>query len=350
MTKRAIGIRRHGAGWQAHVQVGGVMHWKTFPLATSLEAMQRWRHRVKAAGARAAREALADRLAAVDAPTTLAADIARYLASRTAMPTYAERKRHLELWLAALGDRPRREITRLEIDAVLYRWRETLAAQTVRLRRTALRSLWHALDGRDAPNPVRGSWCPAAPKPAIRRVHLALAAKALAAMTSPVQRARLLVLATTGLPHALIMQLGPADIDWDGQRLLAHPRRKGTGTAKVWLPVSAVALRALRAFDRADAWGRFSSSSLRKAWLRACRQVGLLGVRPYDLRHAYGALLYQQTGDLATVQRLLLHSDIRTTQRYTGEAEANLDAKAVAAAGRNLAGKLGRALKMPKTA
>lgn len=60
------------------------------------------------------------------------------------------------------------------------------------------------------------------------------------------------VLATTGLPHALIMALTPGDIDWDGRRVLAHPRRKGTGTAKVWLPVSAVAIKALRAFD---AWG-----------------------------------------------------------------------------------------------
>lgn len=156
------------------------------------------------------------------------------------------------------------------------------------------------------------------------------------------------VLATTGLPHKLIMALRPEDIDWDGRRVLAHPRRKGTGTAKVWLPVSAVAIKALRAFDRADAWGAFSTSSLRKAWLRACRTVGLIGVRPYDLRHAYGALLYRQTGDLATVQRLLLHADIRTTQRYAGEAEADLDARAVAGAGRDLAGKLAKALKPPK--
>lgn len=350
-AKRARGIRRHGAGWQAYVQVGGVMHWCAFPLETPLETMQAWRHRQKAAGAAAAREAQAARLAAArgEAPVaTLGRDIEAYLASRTAMPTYRERKQHLAWWLEALGDRPRATITPLEIDAVLYRWRQTLAAQTVRLRRTALRSLWHAIDGRHAPNPVRASWSPRAPQAARRTVHPALLEQALAAVTSPRQRARLLVLATTGLPHALIMALTPEDLDLPGKRLRAHPRRKGAGTAAVWLPISPVAVRALKAFAKADAWGRFSASSLRKAWIRACRQVGLIGVRPYDLRHAFAAALYRARGDLATVQRLLLHADIRTTQRYAQDAEAELDRDTVAVVGRAQAKGLRAAITPPR--
>lgn len=91
------------------------------------------------------------------------------------------------------------------------------------------------------------------------------------------------VLATTGLPHALIMALTPGDIDWDGRRVLAHPRRKGTGTAKVWLPVSAVAIKAWRVFVAAEAWGPYETSAFarpvrfsRGLWTHRRRSLSLL--------------------------------------------------------------------------
>lgn len=330
MAKRARGIRRHGAGWQTYVQVGGVTHWRTWPLDTPLETMQAWRHRMK--GARAEARALA-RLARDE--TTLAQDIDAYLETRVGMPTYAERKRHLELWLAQLGDRPRGGITHLDIDAVLYRWRaEALAPQTIRLRRSALRALWYALDGKGAPNPVRGSWCPPVPKPATRTVTPAIITRVLAQLRpGTATHARLRVMATTGLPPAVLMQVTADDLDWRRRRVRVRPRRKGAGTAETWLPLSRPALDAFRALAAAQAWGAFSTSAVYARWQHACEKAGVKGVRPYDLRHAYGALVYRETGDLATVGRLLLHAQLGTTQRYAEAAAAALDAAAVTKVG-----------------
>lgn len=119
------------------------------------------------------------------------------------------------------------------------------------------------------------------------------------------------VLATTGLPHALIMALTPGDIDWDGRRVLAHPRRKGTGTAKVWLPVSAVAIKAWRVFVAAEAWGPYETS----AFARTLRAAGWpADVRPYRLRSTVGIELSTRGVDLADVAGWLGHSDLDTTR------------------------------------
>jgi site-specific recombinase XerC len=41
------------------------------------------------------------------------------------------------------------------------------------------------------------------------------------------------------------------------------------------------------------------------------------GLCVYDLRHAFGTYAYWKTGDIRAVAELMLHSDIRMTQRYT---------------------------------
>jgi site-specific recombinase XerD len=66
---------------------------------------------------------------------------------------------------------------------------------------------------------------------------------------------------------------------------------------------------------------------MRQSFKRACATVqaaytekgvdiDLARVRPYDLRHSYATALLASTQDLRTTQRLMLHSDPRTTERY----------------------------------
>src|SRR4029077_10760026 len=75
-----------------------------------------------------------------------------------AMPSYKDRKRDIELWVAAFRARRRTSITTREIDEQLQQWMdEGYAASTVNNRRTALMAMWTALDGRGAANPVRES-------------------------------------------------------------------------------------------------------------------------------------------------------------------------------------------------
>ena len=84
------------------------------------------------------------------------------------------------------------------------------------------------------------------------------------------------------------------------------------------------------------AWGCFAGASFALCFQRAAKRVGLTGARPYDLRHAYGALLYEACHDQATVGRLLLHASPAMTARYVSASARAVDRLAVDAAG-NLA-------------
>ena len=50
---------------------------------------------------------------------------------------------------------------------------------------------------------------------------------------------------------------------------------------------------------------------------RTAASLGIYGVRPYDLRHSYGTVLYRVAGDTRLVKDVLGHSDTRMTKRYT---------------------------------
>lgn len=82
-------------------------------------------------------------------------------------------------------------------------------------------------------------------------------------------------------------------------------------------------------------------SGVRSAWERAKRRAAAAGapsvmrLRVHDLRHTAATRLLRATGNLAQVQRLLGHSDIRTTARYAHVLDEDLRASmAQAEAGR----------------
>jgi integrase len=324
------GARRRGSSGaiQANVTVDGRTWWRTFPAGTAPEVVAAWR-----ANQRLIRSQLA--AAGRQTPGTLGEAVHAYLGAKAAMPTYRERVRHLELWVVALGGekRLRETVTPLEIAAVLQGWLLTgLAPQTVRLRRTALANLWTVLDGRGAPNPVKSVPVPRTPPPGPRAIPVALVQQLLAAMGDTQSRARLMVLATTGLPHSQIAQITAEDVDAAiATKVLAvGPRRKGRGAPGRAIPVTPEVSIALEALRATGALGRFSSSSLRKAFLRACKKAGLPSdLRPYDLRHTVGTELYRATQDLRTVGRLLGHTDLRTTERYARAALLEADTEAM---------------------
>src|SRR6185295_9634320 len=86
------------------------------------------------------------------------ADARAYLELRQvrAMPSYKDRTREIEKWIAIFRDRLRRSITTREIDDELQKMRDAGAAgSSVNKYRTALMSLFTRLDGRAAANPVR---------------------------------------------------------------------------------------------------------------------------------------------------------------------------------------------------
>ena len=75
--------------------------------------------------------------------------------------------------------------------------------------------------------------------------------------------------------------------------------------------------KALADLEAVGAIGPFSTSTVRRAFVRAAARIGIHGVRPYDLRHSYGTALYHVAGDTRLVKDVLGHSDTRMTERYT---------------------------------
>jgi integrase len=303
-----------------------------FPAGTATRKMQRWQEDT--------RRELRDQPATTKG--TLAADVEAYMASRRTMPTADTRERHLKLWADKLGPtRARHTVTSLEIATILDEWRESgLRPGTVNRQRTALQSFYTVLNGKAGANPVKG-----VPKlrESIRppkRLDYALLQRILDAMPDSGQRhagdsptsvsqtkARLRVLAYTGLPHAQIMGLKPEHLHAEERLLYVEGRKKGEGTADVWLPLSDLGLQAVREMFACKAIGRFSQSAMRISFQRAARKVGRPDLTPYDLRHLFGATMLRLTQNRAATRDLMMHQSDRTTARYTaGEIRGELRA------------------------
>ena len=351
--RREPGQRRLPSGkWQVNVQVrvpGEKTRFisKTFPGDSLLSDRRAWRERTRVE-ARAGKLAIPER-------STFADDAKQYLAAVAALPTIEQRRQHIEEWVALFGDRRRASIKPHEIRAQRDRWlteprtdrngnkRAPYAPSSINHRLRALSNLWRVLDGRHAPNPVREVPEAEEEEDRPRALPYEIIKAILDAMPNrsrPVKgqpntggnrtRARLAVVAWTGLAHSQIAHLRPEDVDWTGRSVWVQARRKGlTGRKRAGKrkPLTEEGIEALRQFDALDCWGPFSNASMRKSFRVACRKVelqfradgaeiDLSRVRPYDLRHSYATELLAATGDLKTTQMLMLHGSTTTTERY----------------------------------
>jgi integrase len=340
------------------VKACGQRRFRRFPAGTSASVIDTWkrdtRDKLKTAHATA-------RDLAASIEDTLAGDALTYLDSIRALPTWRERVRDIQLWVDELGHLPRAQITSTDIRRIRDQWLTVgprlvrrwnsgkayheriagpLAASTVNHRLRALSNLWTVLDGRRAPNPVRDVPEAEEEMPPPRSLPPELVRAIIDAMPDygrPVKgvegvgpsksKARIRVIAALGLPHRELARVRPEHIDWQRRTLLVQRRRKGKGAPARLVPLTDAAIEALRALGAADAYGAFSAAALHGSFRRACitvetrmraagQEVTLRGLRPYDLRHSYGADLYLATGDLAAVGQLMGHLDPSTTLRY----------------------------------
>lgn len=326
MRRVSEGIYRDRYGYRVKVGAGGLRRERRYPKHAKLSTMQAWRDEQRPSLRQAAQTATRG---------TFAADVEAYLDAVQELPTFKERKHLMSLWTAVFGERVRESITSLDISTQLSAWlAEGLAASTVAHRRSALMNMWTVLDGTDAKNPVRATPKPEEPDPERRDLSYTVIEKILQAMPDvsraeagkarPVgskTAARLRVIAYTGLPQASLKRLQPRDIDFDAGTVTLRPRRKGKGSKTLVVPLLPQGLDALRQFATLDCWGPFSTSAMYHSFQRACKALGLTGLRPYDLRHSFGTLVYSIGGDIRAAQLLLGHKSAATTQRYTQGAE-----------------------------
>ena len=316
---RETGIRRDASGRiQAYVRAGGQLRFRRFPIDTPLETVRRWRLDTRAA------------LRLTQRPAgTLAADINPFLRQIADRPRLvAERRQQLQWWAARLGHLRRDAVAPADVRAALAELRQTHAASTCNHYRQALFSLYRGLDGPATPNPVRDVKPFTSPPPEARGLSYDVVQRILAAMSdqgsaiakgkpraaASAAKARCRVLAFTGLRPSELMRYRPEHWNRSMQTLVVYT---GKGGRTRTIPLSAPAAKALADLEAVGAIGPFSTSTVRRAFIRAAARIGIHGVRPYDLRHSYGTALYRVAGDTRLVKDVLGHSDTRMTERYT---------------------------------
>jgi len=154
-------------------------------------------------------------------------------------------------------------------------------------------------------------------------------------------RTMLMVLYSTGMRSAELLQLHVADID--SRRMLIHIRH-GKGGRDRYVPLSPTLLETLRAYYRwmrpktwlfpgtVHNWRADKPITKRVLWhavvLAAERADLRKRVSPHVIRHSYATHLLERGADLRTIQLLLGHVNIRHTALYLHLSQKHLQAVA----------------------
>jgi integrase len=307
-TRVERGIYADTYGLSAIVTVRGRQQEKRFPLDHPRELIRRWRQQ--------AALDLDEELQGVGLTGdrhSLEADIRTYLQRREGRPGFKADRSHFKAWIALYGPRPRRSLTRHDIDTAIAGWRSSnVSAQTIKHRCRALRQLYLALDGPDVKHPLRrlrlGRPIRPAPTPVPRAVIQKVATNLKRGNAHAY--ARFLFRATTGQRPTQIMQAQPGDVDLKRKIWYVRPAKGGD---PIPLPLNPGMVQAWKAFIAADAWGPFDTTN----HARYLREAGWPdGIRPYALRHTFAIELLRAGVDLGDLQGLLGHADIQTTRIY----------------------------------
>jgi len=145
-----------------------------------------------------------------------------------------------------------------------------------------------------------------------------------------------------GIRNAELTGLNLADIHWANEAVLV----RGKGQKQRYVPLGDAAAQAVRAYlaerqarlaaaqRNTEALvlnlhlrgnGRLSTRSVARIVKRIAVQRGLSSdVHPHTLRHAFGTHLLEEGADLRSIQELLGHERLSTTQRYTQLTAAQL--------------------------
>jgi site-specific recombinase XerD len=139
-----------------------------------------------------------------------------------------------------------------------------------------------------------------------------------------------------GLRAEELVTLRLQNIDYDGERL----RVEGKGSKTRFVPVGEPAMRALRDYlgrarpalsvEQVDVVflsksGRpLHTSDVRRRLRRWATRAGIADLYPHALRHSFATHLLDGGADLRSIQELLGHSSIATTQVYTRVESARL--------------------------
>jgi len=281
---------------------------------------------------------------------SLAADVDRYLRAWTCdnAASRTQRARHLEYWVGVVGGRDRRSLTPIEIQEILERWRTTglpLSARQVELReggrrvrgtplplaygtmkkiRQALYQVYAVLDrGLGLPNPVAAVPDYPTRYDDPRALPEGFVAEAVRHLPPAGLARPILLVLMLGVRPCELMRVQPGDFQ-AGEAALVIRTAKG-GPKRRLCPLPPIVVQALEALEAAGRLGvPFEMAWVGRVWHRVHRDAAAaLGIppppfrRPYDLRHTMATEVLAATGSVHTAQKILGHSSVSQTQRYS---------------------------------
>ncbi len=202
---------------------------------------------------------------------------------------------------------------------------------TVARKLAVLRSFFQYLvrEGRLSLNPAKRVLRPKLEK---RLPKFLTVDQAQALMTAPSgegwitrrDRAILETFYSTGIRISELVGLNPDDIDFDSGMVKVF----GKGRKERIVPIGQKAIDALRAYLTARPFsaealfnntrgGRLTVRSVDRIVKKYVRQIDQPNMVPHGLRHTFATHLLEGGADLRSVQEMLGHASLSTTQRYT---------------------------------
>jgi integrase len=263
---------------------------------------------------------------------TFRADVTRYLKTLASESHRRNSRGYLAHWDAAFADRHRNDLTELDVQHAFAAI--TKKPSTKNHIRHALIDFYRTLNGRHGYNPalilkkVREHYDDA------RALSYDVIEQIFAHLDPTPTKARLMIMAYTGLPPAQIELITPHDLHLHKHAVYVRPRRKGAGVEGRMIPLSAKGIAAFQLFASLHAYGTFQRKQLQRTFARGITLAGVStpeGTRPYDLRHSFLTEVYRQTGDLKAVSELGLHATLEQTGRYARGAVSERATKAITA-------------------
>jgi site-specific recombinase XerD len=258
-------------------------------------------------------------------------------ASPATLRAYRTDLRQLERWLSAAGTAPEAADTQLLRRYAAYLGTMRYAPATAARKLSAMRGAYAWLHARDRVPRDPAAVVPGPKQP--RTLPATLNAHELETLLDrdssrdplPLRdRALLELLYGCGLRASEACSLRVRDVDLQGRRV----RVTGKGDKQRVVPLGAKALGAIREYlqeGRPELAGEVASQTLfvsirgrplapsdvRRALASALRREGLPSRSPHALRHSFATHLLEGGADLLSIQELLGHASVATTQVYT---------------------------------
>ncbi len=263
--------------------------------------------------------------------------------ARHTLESYARDLNRLERWAAKSG-KPVHDLTRPD----LRKWiadlsREGLAPSSVARAVSATRGFFRflMLDGHikrhpteDLDTPQRFAYLPQFLTE--DEINQLFAAPDIATEEGIRDRALLETMYAAGLRVTELVSLKQSDVDTHAGLVVCH----GKGSKERLVPIGKSAVHWLEQYKLVKAgYGKPASAIMftnrgkpltrQFAWAmikRYARKAGVKDISPHTLRHSFATHLLQNGADSRSVQALLGHSDISTTQIYTHITDRHLRA------------------------